>query len=113
MHSSRCDRGYQNFATVKSCCARICATEQSAKNNSGISREYFAFVRHQIESGMNRMNDLWRCRTPQDVAALQAEFLRETMEGALQSGKRMADMSLKVVDDAGKQMTKDTESRAA
>jgi len=25
----------------------------------------------------------------------------------------MADMSLKVVDDAGKQMTKDTESRAA
>jgi len=89
------------------------STNVVAKSMSGISQEYLAFVRHQIETGMDRMNELWRCRTPQDVAAVQGEFLRETVESALQSGRRMADMSLKVVDDAGKQIAQSTERRAA
>jgi hypothetical protein len=101
------ERSSRNAATI------LHSSSAVAQSMSGISREYFAFVRQQIESGMNRMNDLWRCRTPQDVAAVQAEFLRETVEGALQSGRRVADMSLKVVDDAGSQMTKEAESRAA
>jgi phasin family protein len=83
------------------------------KSVSGISQEYFAFVRHQIESGMNRMNELWRCRTPQEIAAVQTEFLRESMENVLQSGRRMADMSLRAVDDAGRQITQATEQRRA
>jgi hypothetical protein len=62
---------------------------------------------------MNRMNELWRCRTPQEVAAVQTEFLRESMENVLQSGRRMADMSLRAVDDAGRQITQATEQRRA
>jgi hypothetical protein len=89
------------------------STNVVAKSMSGISQEYLAFVRHQIETGMDRMNELWCCRTPQDVAAVQGEFLRETVESALQSGRRMADMSLKVVEDAGKQITQSTGRRAA
>jgi phasin family protein len=99
--------------STRSAAAVIHSTSAVAKGMDGISREYLEFVRHQIESGMNRMHELWRCRTPQDVAKVQAEFLRESMETALQSSRRMADMSLKVVDDAGKQITQTTERRAA
>jgi hypothetical protein len=94
------------------------ATERSARNTEtilytgtaatkligGMSEEYFGFVRHQIENSMNRMNELWRCRTPHDVAAVQSDLVRETVGSVLESSRRMADMSLKLADDAAKHM---------
>jgi hypothetical protein len=94
------------------------ATERSARNTetilytstaatrlmSGMCQEYFEFVRHQIEKSMNRMNEMWRCRTPQDVAAVQSDLLRESVGSVLESSRRVADMSLKVADDATKHM---------
>jgi phasin family protein len=67
---------------------------------TAVSREYFEFVRRQIENNMQRMNELWNCRTPQDFAALQTDLVRQSFEGALESSRRMADMSMKLVDDA-------------
>jgi len=94
------------------------ATERSARNTetilysstaatrlmSGMSQEYFEFVRQQMEKSMEPMNELWRCRTPQDLAAVQSDLLRETVGSVLQSSRKMADMSLKVADDATKHM---------
>jgi hypothetical protein len=94
------------------------ATERSARNTEtilytstaatklvgGMSQEYFEFVRHQIENSVNRMNELWRCRTPHDVAAVQSDLVRETVGSVLESSRRMADMSLKLADDAAKHM---------
>jgi hypothetical protein len=99
------------------------ATERSARNTEailytstvatklmgGMSREYFEFVRHQIENSMDRMNELWRCRTPQDVAAVQSDLARQTVGSVLESSRRMADMSLKLADDAAKHMTQNME----
>jgi phasin family protein len=99
------------------------ATERSARNAksilhstaatsqglAGVSEEYFEFVRHQIECNIDCMNELWRCRTPHDVAAVQSDLVRHTMETALESSRRMADMSLKLADDATKQITRDIE----
>jgi len=94
------------------------ATERSARNTetilytstaatrlmSGMSQEYFEFVRQQMEKSMERMNELWRCRTPQDLAAVQSDLLRETVGSVLQSSRKLADMSLKVAEDATKHM---------
>jgi phasin family protein len=66
------------------------------------SREYFEFVRRQIESNMQRMNELWNCRTPHDVAALQTDIVRQYFEGVLENGRRMADLSMKLADEAAK-----------
>jgi hypothetical protein len=68
----------------------------------GMSQEYFGFVRHQLENSMSRMNELWRCRTAQDVAAVQSDLVRETVGSVLESCRRVADMSLKLADDAAK-----------
>ena len=99
------------------------ANEQSARNAEtilytstaatklvdGMSREYFEFVRHQIENSMDRMSQLWRCRNPRDVAAVQSDLMRETVGSVLESSRRMADMSLKLADDAAKHMTQNME----
>jgi phasin family protein len=69
-----------------------------------MSQEYFQMVRHQLEKNMDHMNEFWTCRTPQDFAAVQSDMVRETVETALESSRRIADMSLKMADDAGKQI---------
>ena len=90
------------------------ATRRSARNAESIlysatavskgvndaSRECLELARHQVESSMKGMSDLWRCRTPQEVVALHTDLLRETLERALQSSRRIADVSVKAVDDA-------------
>ena len=77
-----------------------------------ISREYFEFVRRQTESNMDLMNELWRCRTPHDLVALQSELARETVTRALENSPRLADMSLKVAEDAGRRITESMQRAA-
>ena len=76
----------------------------TAKAMDGISREYFQMVRHQIEKNMDRMNQLWNCRTPQDFAAVQTDMMRETVETALESSRKIADMSVKMAEETGRQI---------
>jgi phasin family protein len=89
--------------------AILYSTTAATKVMSGISREYFEFVRQQIENTMNRMNDFWRCRTPQDLVAVQSDFVRDTVGGAVESSRRMADMSLKLAGDAAQRITQNIE----
>ena len=81
----------------------------AAKVMGGMSREYLQLVRNQVEKNMDHMNELWTCRTPQDFAAVQSDMLRETVETALESSRRIADMSLKMADEAGKQIKQSVE----
>lgn len=94
------------------------ATERSARNTqsilysataagrvmNGLSQEYFMLVRHQVEHGMERMNELWNCRTPQDLAAVQSDLLRDAVGSVLESSRRMADMSVKLAEETTKRM---------
>ena len=99
------------------------ATERSARNAQtllysgtaaarvmgGMSQEYFQMVRHQVEKNLDHMNKLLTCRTPQDFAAAQSDIVRETVETALESSRRIADMSLKMADETEKQIKQSME----
>jgi phasin family protein len=100
------DRSVQNTQTVLNSATAV------SKGVNEISREYFQFARRQMETNIDRMNELWNCRTPHELAALQSEFVRDTVASALESSRRVADMSLKVADDAGKRIA-DNMQRAA
>jgi phasin family protein len=58
---------------------------------------------------MGRMNDLWRCRTPQDFVAVQSDLVRDNMSTLLESSRRLADMQGKMVDDAKTQINQTIE----
>ena len=99
------------------------ATERSARNAQtilypgtaaakvvgGMSQECLQLVRHQVEKNIDHLNELWSCRTPQDFAAVQSDMMRETVETVLESSRRIADMSVKMADDAGKQIQQNME----
>ncbi|MBP0116495.1 MULTISPECIES: phasin family protein [Bradyrhizobium] len=95
--------------SVRNAEAIMYSTTAVAKGMNGASREYFDFMRQQIERNMDRMNELWSCRTPHDLAAVQTDLMRDTIKSALDTHRRMADLSLKVADDAGNHITQSIE----
>ena len=97
------ERSTRNVQTM------LYASTAAANVMGGMSREYFQIVKRQVEQNMDRMNELWSCRTPQDVAAVQSDMLRETVGTVLESSHRIADMSLKLADDAGRQINEKLE----
>jgi phasin family protein len=86
-----------------------------AQGFGAISQQWFAFMRERLDDNLNRINELWRCRTPHDLAAVHSDLMRDNLHGLLENSRRVADMSLKVVDDAAKKITEnvDTMRRAA
>jgi hypothetical protein len=101
------ERSARNAATT------LQSTSAAAQAMSEMYREYFAFVRHQMENTINRMNQFWACRTPQDVATLQSDFMRETVQYVVESSRRMVNIMSDKVDDAAKRMAQDTDRPAA
>jgi phasin family protein len=101
--SEATERSARNAQTI------IYTGSAAAKVVGGMSREYLQMVQHQVEKNMNHMTELWACRTPQDFAAVQSDMVRETAEAALECSRKIADMSLKMAEDAGKQIKQNME----
>jgi hypothetical protein len=101
------ERSARNAATT------LQSTSAAAQAMSEMYREYFAFVRHQMENTINRMSQFWACRTPQEVAALQSDIMRETVQNAVESSCRMVNIMSVKVDDAAKRMAQNTDRPAA
>ncbi|WP_247778401.1 phasin family protein [Bradyrhizobium sp. 170] len=97
------ERSARNAQTI------LYTSTAAAKVMGGMSQEYLQLVRRQVEKNMDHMHELWACRTPHDFVAIQSDMVRETVETVLESSHRIADMSLKVADDAGKQINQNME----
>ena len=80
------------------------STTAATRGMNQISRECLDFVRNQVENSVDSMNEFWRCRTPQEIVAVQSDFLRNALETAMESSRRVADMSVKVAEDTTKKM---------
>ena len=80
-----------------------------SKGMNDASREYVDFVRGQLVQNMDRMSELWRCRTPQDLVAVQSDFMREAVRELFERHRRIADMSVRLADEAGSHITKGVE----
>ncbi|MGZ8388191.1 MAG: phasin family protein [Rhodoplanes sp.] len=81
-----------------------------AEVSQSISREWVNFTRERMEQNLNRFDSLMRCRTPQDFAAVQSEFLRDNLESFLQCARRIAEKSIQMADEATKRTAEAVES---
>jgi Phasin protein len=99
------ERSVRNTQTVLNSASAV------SKGMNEMSREYFQFLNRQVETNMNRVQELWHCRTLHDLAAVQTDLVRETLTSVIESSRRLADMSLKVAEDARKRI--DNIQRAA
>jgi len=76
------ERSARNAQTI------LYASTAAANVMGGMSREYLQLARHQV---------------------VQSDMVRETVETVLEGSRRIADMSLKMADDAGKQISQNME----
>ena len=84
-----------------------------AEVTQSVSREWANFTRERMEQNLNRFESLLRCRSPQDVAAVQSEFLRDNLESFLQCARRIAEISIQVADEATKRTAEAVEAAQA
>jgi len=86
-----------------------------AQEFQNISREWLDFLQSRWQQTLSHMNDLGRCRTPQDAAAIQSELMRDTFEHLLQSARRTAEISARMADAATRKISENVnrERRAA
>jgi len=82
-----------------------------AEVTQSISREWVNLTREHMKQNFNRFDSLLRCRTPQDLAAVQSEFLRDNLESFLQCTRRIAEKSMQMAEEATKR-TADAVDRA-
>ncbi len=75
--------------------------------------EWVNFARESMERNFDRMDTLLKCRTPQDVAALQSELLRDHVACLLGYGRRVGEHSMRMADEASKKLGDAVEGRAA
>jgi len=90
------------------------ATQQSARNVEAIlhsnaliadgmqtiAREWMTFVQNRAERNMERFEALTNCRSVQDCIAAQTDLVRDSIEDLLQTTKRVAEVSTRMVDQA-------------
>jgi hypothetical protein len=65
-----------------------------------ISREWLTFAQNRAERNMERLEALTSCRSVQDLIAAQTDLVRDHLEDLLQTTKRVAEVSTRMVDEA-------------
>ena len=90
------------------------ATQQSARNVETIlhsnaiiadgvqtiAREWLSFAQNRAERNMDRLEALSNSRSVQDFLAAQTDLVRDHLQDLLQTTKRVAEVSTRMVDEA-------------
>ena len=71
-----------------------------AKGAEDITREWFDFARSRVEHNLVSLSEFTKCRSPQHVAAVQSELMRDNLEVVLQISRKVAEISVRVAEDA-------------
>ena len=93
--------------------AIIQSSSALADVTESFSREWVNFTRERMEQNFNRFDSLLHCRTPQEVAALQTEFLRDNLESFLHCARWIAEKYMQMTDEATKRTAEAAEHAQA
>jgi len=67
-----------------------------------ISREWFDVMRERLAKNIEAMNRLASCRSVQDLITVQSEIVRDRLGHTLDSSRRIAEVSIRVADEAAR-----------
>jgi hypothetical protein len=70
-----------------------------AQAGQKISLECFEFARKRMAHNLDWFDAFMRCRTPQELAAVQSDFVRDNLEDLLQTSRRMAELWVRMADE--------------
>jgi hypothetical protein len=70
-----------------------------AQAGQKISLECFEFARKRMAHNLDWFDAFMRCRSPQELAAVQSDFVRDNLEDLLQTSRRMAELWIRMADE--------------
>jgi hypothetical protein len=83
-----------------------------ARGVQDVSREVFELSQKRLQTNLDGLNQLARCRSLADLVAAQSSLFRENLEQTLNNSRRLAEMTLQVVDEATRTATVQAEGTA-
>jgi phasin family protein len=66
------------------------------------SREWIGLAQDRLTKNLEAFNRLAGCRSMQDVVALQSDLIRDNLRQVIDTGRRVAEVSLKAADEAAR-----------
>jgi hypothetical protein len=78
-----------------------------------LCEEWAEMARARMDRGFDRIDALFQCRTPQDLAALQSELLRDNIETFLGYARKAGEYSTRLADEARQRVGTVAEGRRA
>jgi phasin family protein len=83
-----------------------------ARGVQDVSREVFELSQKRLQTNLDGLNQLARCRSLADLVAAQGSLFRENLEQTLNNSRRLAEMTIQVVDEATRTATVQAEGTA-
>jgi phasin family protein len=72
------------------------------KGAQEFSREWFELVQERMKKNMEAMNRLASCHSLQDFVTVQSDIARDRLGHTVESSRRLAEVSLRVADEAAR-----------
>ena len=72
------------------------------KGAKELSREWFDLIRDQFAKHLDAMNRVAGCRSLQDLVSVQSEIVRDRLGEAVNSSRRIAEVSFRITDEAAR-----------
>jgi phasin family protein len=70
-----------------------------------VSREAFELSQKRLQTNLDGLNQLARCRTLSDFVSAQNSLLRENVEQTLNNSRRLAELTIQATDEATRTVT--------
>jgi phasin family protein len=76
-----------------------------ARGFQDISREAFEMSQRQWQRNLEGLNALARCRSLQDLVAVQSSLIRDNLEQSVGNSRRLAELTIQMADEATRTVT--------
>ena len=87
-------RSSQNFEAVSQ------ASSVLVKGAQDVSREWLGLAQERIRTNIEAVNRIAGCRSVQDVLTVQSDLVRDNLQQAIDTSRRVAELSVRVASEA-------------
>jgi hypothetical protein len=70
-----------------------------------VSREWFELSQKRLQTNLEGLNALARCRSMNDFVAVQSSLIRDNLEQTVDNSRRMAELTMQLADEAARTAT--------
>jgi phasin len=101
-------KAFEQFldATQKAMATAESSARSVTEGAADVSRQSLAFVEENVAASFDLAQRLVQARTPQEIAALQQEYIRRQMKALTEQGKQLGEMAARAATEAGKKTRK-------